>query len=780
MTRACVYDCVVASASAAHVTKRAWSEVPPLSNNSQLEDQVRRGQLAGFVAVSLLTALTFGVGNARASAPVQLRQVGPSRVLYDFAIADFDGDGIDDAAYVSGGQDVRLTFSSTPGYETSVTIPTTQISQATVAAAGDWDGDGDPDLAVFDQEGWRFNLISNNGNGTFAAPVHGWGLDGSYAGAAVPISTGAGSAQDFAIVYRSYGKVVIGPYMGWIAPGMKTSYTVAWGASDLKTADVNHDGRTDMFVLVPGDSSRLLLSNGAGGWSQVLLPGGGAWSLDAADFDGDGEIDFVKISDVTGRVEVWRGDGTGNFVEWRDLGRGPQGWTGLFAGDLNGDGLNDVGVYAPWGLGVYRGRGVSGFRPEPDLSFNSSQDWRSAKIGQGQGGVFRFLAASLGSGFWEPVAPSADATAPVTEVVPSYLSSDGTTWVSGLSLLATDEGWGVAQTYWTEGESLASTYTAPVPMEEGLHSVSLYSVDEAGNREATKTVDLGVDTTAPTTTSDTKALYDNSASITLTATDGALSGVANTEWRLDGIGWTSGTVVGVSAAGIHTLEFRSTDEVGNVESANTVTFEVRHPATIALTTNSASSLPYGFAFVIKGTLKANGIGLANQRVILQAGTSPSSIKDSSLVATTGAGGVFSFTVKPAIKAYYRVRFAGAVGYGAWMPFTSVYVLPRIYVGKPVAPTTMSHTKSHTIYGYLKPRHLEGTYPVRIYKYRYVSGKWRSYGYVNMSASNYSTYTKYSGSVRLPYAGKWRVRSYAPADSGHAATWSSGSDYVTVK
>jgi len=52
--------------------------------------------------------------------------------------------------------------------------------------------------------------------------------------------------------------------------------------------------------------------------------------------------------------------------------------------------------------------------------------------------------------------------------------------------------------------------------------------------------------------------------------------------------------------------------------------------------------------------------------------------------------------------------------------------------------------------------------------------------VSAKASNYSTYTKYSRSIRLPYAGKWRLRAYAPADSGHAATWSSGYDYVTVK
>jgi hypothetical protein len=106
--------------------------------------------------------------------------------------------------------------------------------------------------------------------------------------------------------------------------------------------------------------------------------------------------------------------------------------------------------------------------------------------------------------------------------------------------------------------------------------------------------------------------------------------------------------------------------------------------------------------------------------------------------------------------------------------------PKAYVATPIAPTTMSHTRYYTVYGYLKPRHASGSYPVRIYKYRYVSGHWKSYGYLSAKASNHSTYTKYSRSIKLPYKGKWRVRAYAPADSGHVATWSSGYDYVTVK
>ena len=113
--------------------------------------------------------------------------------------------------------------------------------------------------------------------------------------------------------------------------------------------------------------------------------------------------------------------------------------------------------------------------------------------------------------------------------------------------------------------------------------------------------------------------------------------------------------------------------------------------------------------------------------------------------------------------------------------TAITVKPKTYVSNPKAPSKMSRRKYYTVYGYLKPRHTAGSYPVRIYKWKKTSsGKWKSYGYVNAKAYNYSSYTKYSRKIKLTSKGKWRLRAYAPADSQHAATWSSGYDYVRVR
>ncbi len=109
-------------------------------------------------------------------------------------------------------------------------------------------------------------------------------------------------------------------------------------------------------------------------------------------------------------------------------------------------------------------------------------------------------------------------------------------------------------------------------------------------------------------------------------------------------------------------------------------------------------------------------------------------------------------------------------------YTPVYVA----VGTPKAPKTMKAGSAKPVYGYLKLRHTKGTYPVRIYRYRYVKGKWKSYSYVKAKASNYSTYTKYTARMKLPYRGKWRLRAYHRGDARHPGTWSSTYDSVTVK
>ena len=89
-----------------------------------------------------------------------------------------------------------------------------------------------------------------------------------------------------------------------------------------------------------------------------------------------------------------------------------------------------------------------------------------------------------------------------------------------------------------------------------------------------------VDHTAPVTTATLTPGIRNgwyaSPTLTLTATDGPSgSGVARTDYSLDGGAWTqyTGPISGFST-GNHFVQYHSTDNAGNVESTKLIAFKV--------------------------------------------------------------------------------------------------------------------------------------------------------------------------------------------------------------
>lgn len=196
--------------------------------------------------------------------------------------------------------------------------------------------------------------------------------------------------------------------------------------------------------------------------------------------------------------------------------------------------------------------------------------------------------------------------------------------------------------------------------------------------------------------------------------------------------------------------------------------------------SSSATLPaYGSTYSFSGKVFAGGTAVNAESVALQHATSESGpFYNASLSDATDATGAFSIAVKPYWKRYYRATYDS----GAFVAISPVRsVTPRTLVYAPVAPAELLSTRTYYVYGYLKPAHTAGSYPVRIYRWRYVNGAWKSYGYQWAKAYAYnSSTTRYAASVRLPYTGTWALRAYAPADAWHAAAWSSKYDYVKVR
>ncbi len=189
-----------------------------------------------------------------------------------------------------------------------------------------------------------------------------------------------------------------------------------------------------------------------------------------------------------------------------------------------------------------------------------------------------------------------------------------------MSLSATDTGSWLAGTYYRIGGGATTTYTAPFAVNtEGAVDVAYWSVDGAGNVEATKTVTVRYDKTAPSTTGNAPTSWvANSATVSLFPTD-ASSGVSATYYSLDGgqpaARYTSS--LNISTEGTTTLKYYSVDVAGNAETIKSATIRVdrtgptasdnapsswvKGPVTVALSGSDAMSGLSGFKYSLDGS-----------------------------------------------------------------------------------------------------------------------------------------------------------------------------------
>jgi hypothetical protein len=144
-----------------------------------------------------------------------------------------------------------------------------------------------------------------------------------------------------------------------------------------------------------------------------------------------------------------------------------------------------------------------------------------------------------------------------------------------VSASAIDTMSGVAGIRYAVGNGAAATYTAEVPvLTQGTTTLSFSALDLAGNTTASQTVNVRLDSVAPTTTAsglaDAPGTWRTSALLfSLSATDAA-SGVAATTYTVDsGVGQLYATPVSVTGEGTHTVTYASIDAAGNVEATNT-------------------------------------------------------------------------------------------------------------------------------------------------------------------------------------------------------------------
>ena len=173
--------------------------------------------------------------------------------------------------------------------------------------------------------------------------------------------------------------------------------------------------------------------------------------------------------------------------------------------------------------------------------------------------------------------PTGSVTAPAAGaeigVPPVSLTSNSADVGSGVDTVVFQRSPAGAGT-WTATPSTWDTAAGADAVADGQYDLRVVTTDLAGNVFSSPAVTVLVDHTAPTTSALLAPGSPSNAPVTVSfsAADGTGSGVAKTEYRVDGGSLLQGSSVVIPAPGdhsndgTHTVAFFSTDDVGNVEA----------------------------------------------------------------------------------------------------------------------------------------------------------------------------------------------------------------------
>jgi hypothetical protein len=264
------------------------------------------------------------------------------------AVGDFNGDGIPDLAYGTSTDDTPggvLLGNGDGTFRPGQRLQTGNNSDS--AAVGDFNGDGNLDLAITSFCPFVPNsvyIFLGNGDGTFklgATPVTGTNPGSVAAGD----FNGDGNV-DLAVANNGDNSVTILLGNGDGTFTAAASPATGSGPTSVAVGDFNGDGKLDLAVTNSGSNTvTILLGNGDGTFAVAASPATGInpTSVTVGNFNGDGIADLAVANNASNTVTilVGNGDGTSTAAASPVSDSGP---TSIIAGDFNGDGKTDLAV----------------------------------------------------------------------------------------------------------------------------------------------------------------------------------------------------------------------------------------------------------------------------------------------------------------------------------------------------------------------------------------------------------------------------------------------------
>ena len=498
---------------------------------------------------------------------------------YSVYAADMDVDGDMDIISASTIDNTIAWYENNGAADPSWTkavIATNVVARSVYAA--DMDGDGDMDIISASSNDDVIAWYENNGaaDPSWTKAVIATSADGAYSVYAADMD-GDG---DMDIISASYLDHTIAWYENngaadpsWTAADIATS---ADSARSVYAADMDGDGDMDIISASQNDDTIAWYENNGAAdpsWTatDIATNADGAFSVYAADMDGDGDMDIISASYLDDTIAWYENNGAAD-PSWTaaDIATSADGARSVFAADMDGDGDMDI---------------VSASSNDDTIAWyenNGAADpsWTKADIATNADGQNLSLQQIwMGMGIW---------------ILYRLLI-----WI--IQLLGMRNGFGYNYSWDVDSGGAPS---------DGTYAVTVAGADLAGNAySGTDSITFTLDTSAPTVTltdTDSDNVVNVSQVVTITAgfseamtatptisITGIVTNVIMTPVSgTNSYTFTWDTSSGTLSEGTYAATVSGTDLIGNpyVAGTQSITFTVDSSApTVTITTNDTDN-----------------------------------------------------------------------------------------------------------------------------------------------------------------------------------------------
>jgi VCBS repeat-containing protein len=265
---------------------------------------------------------------------------GPNSV----AVGDFNGDGDPDLAVANefAGSVSVLLGGAGGNFSAATNIATGGFPFA--VAAGDFNGDGDPDLAVADAFDGIISVLVGSTGGSFTGPTN--FPAGSFPAAVAVGEFNADGDPDLAVVDQVTGEILV--LRGIAGGGFSAPTTVGTATGPFSVAVGEFNGDSDPDLAVADQfSGRVLVLLGSSGANftapTTVASGSDPDSVAVGDFNADGDPDLAVADQSPGEIMVLLGSTGGTFTGPTIL-TTDSGVSAVAVADFNRDGDPDLAV----------------------------------------------------------------------------------------------------------------------------------------------------------------------------------------------------------------------------------------------------------------------------------------------------------------------------------------------------------------------------------------------------------------------------------------------------